>query len=181
MPDDPSGTDGPAGDEDAPALGDGLALVSAEGTGLTGGLELPDPSGPVAGEPLPGDAGDGEFVGCVAALGVGLGLGVAVGLGVGVALGRGVGVGVGVAVGRGVGVDDPPVTTTVPFMNGWSWQWYGYVPGVSNVSWNVWPLSRIPLPVNAPATSGVTVCCSGSLPIVQSTLSPAAIITLAGV
>ncbi len=111
------------------------------------------------------------------------------GLGVGVALGCGVGVGVGVAVGRGVGVDaavgtgvpDPPVTTTVPFMNGWSWQWYGYVPGVSNVSWNVWPLSRIPLPVNAPATSGVTVCCSGSLPIVQSTLSPAAIVTLAGV
>jgi hypothetical protein len=51
------------------------------------------------------------------------------------------------------------------------------VPGEPNVALNTCPFSRIALPWNAPALSGVTVCCSGSLPIVQVTVSPALIVT----
>lgn len=135
-------------------------------------------------------AGVGEVA--VDGLGVGLGVGegCAVGVGevlspVGVGEERAVGRGVGLGVGRGVGVVAAR-TTIVPAipLSMWTRQMYRYVPGSLKVTSKRPPGSTSPESKAAPSCGSV-----GSLPLVtvwgspenvQTTVSPTAIIRVAG-
>src|SRR5437870_6777344 len=61
------------------------------------------------------------------------------------------------------------VTVTAPFIDGWMSQWYGYAPGLVNVTPKVLPTSRA-LESHA-RLSAVVVCLDGPL-FVQSTVWP---------
>jgi len=148
----------------------------------------------------------GEVVTVAAWVGDGLGVGVTVGAGEAVGVGGGVGAdvaggevgrrvgagvdgavgaGVGTAVGAGVAA---AVTTIVPFIceSAWTMQKYGNVPCSVNVRTYSSPTRRVPelkRPSGCPTLEAsivpdVTVC--GSPSIVQTTVSPTAIVRLSG-
>lgn len=117
--------------------------------------------------------------------GVGVGVGDGDGAGVGVGEGRGVGRGVGLGVGRGVGVA-AALTTIVPAipLSMWTRQMYRYVPGAVKVTWKRPPGSTSPESKAAPSCGSVgpvpLVTVWGSPENVQTTVSPTAIVSVAG-
>ena len=127
----------------------------------------------------------GVAVGAGVGLGEGDGLAVATGLGLGDGVGACVGGTVGGTVGGGVGVGGGggavvgagPSTVTVPCMNEWNVQWYGYVPAALKVM--VLPPRLGIVPVSNTPLSEVAVCSSGSL-LLHVTLSRTLIVTFCG-
>jgi hypothetical protein len=174
-----------AGEADAADVGAGVCVGRGPGLVVAVGFRAVAVGFAVADGVLAVGFGVGFAVAVADAIGPGVADGRAVALapGVGAALGLGVGAALGFGVGFGVDGGPEPTTTTVPVIAGWTSQWYGNRPARVKVTRWVWPISRMPLPANSPALSGLTVCGSepDSLRFVQVTVSPTLTWSVAGV